>query len=420
MITQNLFNLNRNDGRLLAVVILLAFTVSSCAVRELGGAFQYQPEELLEAASPGAHRLLDQAFEGLNAERLVDYHVHILGLGTDNSGAFVNPKMQKWWRLQDRLKFKIYTSASGIENIENADQEYVSRLVRLIRNIRNHGKYRIFAFDKYYDPDGKVNLEKTAFYLPNETVFRLSEEYPDALMPVISVHPYRPDAVEELEKWAKRGARFVKWLPNAMGIDPSSALVDRFYRKMKEYDMVLLSHTGEELAVDVAEEDQRLGNPLLLRKPLDYGLRVIMAHSASLGVCVDHDNTEKEVRPCFDLFLRLMDDKKYEGLLFGEISAMTQFDRMPVPFSILLERQDLHRRLVNGSDYPLPAINLVIRTSELVESGFITQEERQYLNEIYDYNPLLFDFVVKRTMRHPETGQKLSPSIFMSNPGLED
>jgi mannonate dehydratase len=93
---------------------------------------------------------------------------------------------------------------------------------------------------------------------------------------------------------------------------------------------------------------------------------------------------------------------------------------MPGPISTLLKRQDLQRRLVNGSDYPLPAINFLIRTGQMARDGFITEEERGYLNEIYDYNPLLFDFALKRTMRHPQTRQKLAPSVFMANPGLEN
>ena len=109
-----------------------------------------------------------------------------------------------------------------------------------------------------------------------------------------------------------------------------------------------------------------------------------------------------------------------QGLLFGEISAALQFNRMPGPISTLLRRQDLHHRLVNGSDYPLPAINFLIRTGAMAREGFIMQEERGYLNEIYDYNPLLFDFVLKRTLRHPQTGQKFAPSVFMANPGLEN
>ena len=159
--------------------------------------------------------------------------------------------------------------------------------------------------------------------------------------------------------------------------------------------------------------------PLLLRRPLDLGVRVIIAHAASLGTCEDLDHGAGKTASCFELFLRMMDEPKYKGLLFGEISAMLQFNRMPVPLATLLKRQDLHSRLVNGSDYPLPAINSLIWTRALVRDGFITAAERQALNEIYDYNPLLFDFVLKRTVRHPETKQRLAASVFMTNPGLE-
>ena len=48
----------------------------------------------------------------------------------------------------------------------------------------------------------------------------------------------------------------------------------------------------------------------------------------------------------------------------------------------------------------------------MVSDGFITSEERSALNEIYDFNPLLFDFVLKRTMRHPETKQKLPLGVY--------
>jgi uncharacterized protein len=254
--------------------------------------------------------------------------------------------------------------------------------------------------------------------VPNGYVVQLAEKYPDIFLPVISVHPYRTDALPELERWAKAGVKYVKWLPNAMGMDPASPAIEPFYRKMKEHQMILLSHAGEEQAVE-AEEDQRLGNPLLLRKPLDMGIRVIIAHTASLGTCADLDNGGGMKARCFDLFLRMMEEPRYVGLLFGEISAMLQFNRMPEPMLTILKRQDLHPRLVNGSDYPLPAINFLIRTRSLARDGFITAEEREALNEIYDYNPLLFDFVLKRTIRHPETKQKLAASVFMANPGLE-
>jgi predicted TIM-barrel fold metal-dependent hydrolase len=317
----------------------------------------------------------------------------------------------------ERVKFWIYESASGVRNRDNADEEYIARLVRLIRG-SGHGKYRLLAFDKHYNLDGTVNLEKTTMYVPNDYVVELARKYPDIFLPVISVHPYRSDALSELERWARAGIKYVKWLPNAMGMDPASPRIEPFYQTMKRYGMVLLSHGGEEQAVEAAE-DQELGNPLRLRKPLDMGVRVIVAHAASLGECEDLDEGTKAKASCFEFFLRLIDERRYTGLLFGDISAMLQFNRMPGPFTTLLERQDLHSRLVDGSDYPLPAINALIHTRSLARDGFISAEERQALNELYDYNPLLFDFVLKRTVRHPRTKQRLAASVFMMNAALE-
>ena len=410
--------MNRCDSaRRILTLIAGLFLLSGCLIDQIGGAFSKQPEELERNGSTTAQKLIEQAFEGIDPARAVDFHTHVIAIGTSVRDAFVNPKMRSGVNLE-RLKFLIYVSAAAVKNIDDADREYVARLTRLARGARRQGKYRILAFDKHYNQDGSVNLAKTNMYIPNQYIVDLARQYPDIFLPVVSVHPYRPDAIQELESWAKAGVKYVKWLPNAMGMDPASKSVEPFYRKMKEHNMILLSHAGEEQAVE-AEEDQRLGNPLRLRKPLDMGIRVIIAHAASLGTCDDLDSREAKKANCFDLFLRLMDEAKYVGLVFGEISAMLQFNRMPVPFSTLLKRQDLHSRLVNGSDYPLPAINALIRTRSLASDGFITSEERTALNEIYDYNPLLFDFVLKRTMRHPETKQKLAPSVFMENPGLE-
>jgi len=201
-----------------------------------------------------------------------------------------------------------------------------------------------------------------------------------------------------------------------MGMDPASPRCDAFYDKMKALGLVLLSHAGEEKAVE-AEDDQKLGNPLRLRRALDRGVQVIVAHCASLGENADLDDPERPMVANFDLFLRLMAEKKYRGLLFGEISATTLFNRMG-RLRTLLQRTDLHGRLVNGSDYPLPAINILIRTSRFADQGFISAEERDALNEIYDINPLLFDLVLKRTIVDPKTRRKFSPEVFMANPAI--
>jgi mannonate dehydratase len=186
---------------------------------------------------------------------------------------------------------------------------------------------------------------------------------------------------------------------------------------MRELGLILLSHGGEEKAVE-AEEDQKLGNPLLLRRALDHGVKVIVAHCAGLGTNEDLDSSDRAQVDNFDLFLRLMDDTRYEGLVFGEISAMTQFNRVGKPLHTILAREDLHERLVDGSDYPLPAVNILIRTRPLVKGGYLTEADAAPLREIYDFNPLLFDFVLKRTLKLPGTELRLPAGIFMTNAAL--
>ena len=388
-----------------------------CLIHSIGGAFTKQPAELNSKLSAKASDLIKRAFDDIDPEKLIDHHVHIAGLGVGGTNAFVNPKMLTWRHPFHRLKLKVYMSSAGVADEGNADPQAAARLADLVKNIKDHGKHRLLAFDKHYRKDGTVNLEKTEFYVPNEYIFELAERYPDLFVPNISVNPYRPDAIAELEKWARRGARIVKWLPNAMGIDPADAKCDPFYEKMKELDLILLSHGGEEKAVE-AEEDQKLGNPLLLRRALDHGVKVIVAHCAGLGTNEDLDTPDRKQISNFDLFLRLMDEKRYEGLLFGEISAMTQFNRSGKPLRTMLAREDLHERLVNGSDYPLPAVNLLIRTRPLVKQGYINNSEAAWLKEIYDYNPLLFDFVLKRTLRLPGSSRPFPASIFMTNLAL--
>ena len=388
-----------------------------CLIHFIGGAFKHPPEELHDRISSRSRDLIKRAFDDIDPWRLVDHHTHIAGIGTNSSGAFINPKMRTWTHPFHHLKFKVYLSAAGIADVALADTQLVDRLVNLITHISNHGKHRLLAFDKNYNSDGTPNLGKTGFYVPNDYVFELSEKFPQLFITNMSVNPYRPDALAELERCARRGARVVKWLPNAMGINPADPQCDRFYQKMKELDLILLSHGGEEKAVE-ADEDQKLGNPLLLRRALDHGVKVIVAHCAGLGENEDLDNVEKKRVSNFDLFMRLMNEKRYEGLVFGDISAMTQFNRAGKPLATILEREDLQERLVNGSDYPLPAINVLIRTRPLVKAGYINAAERDSLNEIYEYNPLLFDFVLKRTIRLPGTERRLPASVFMTNEAL--
>lgn len=382
-----------------------------------------RPPEPSGPLSEEAKALVDAAWRGIDPQRAVDCHVHVVGLGAGDSGCAVSPTMRSLWHPTSYLRFEIYRRAAGIEDLERADQQYVARLSSLARSqlaVRRSDKSvpqpflrcHILAFDRAHRPDGSVDEEATEFFVPNDYVLGLARQNPEVFLPCGSVHPYRSDAIAELERLAAEGIRCIKWLPSAMRIDPASEKCDAFYDKLAALKIPLLTHGGEERAVEVAEA-QKFANPLRLKRALDKGVKVIVCHCASSGQDEDLDapGDPKPLASSFELFLRMMDDPQHVGRLYGDLSALTQYNRAPA-LARILERSDLHTRLVNGSDYPLPAINALLRTGELVEMGYISEAERALLNEIDQHNPLLFDFVLKRTVRL-EGGEQLAPSVFM-------
>ena len=401
------------------VVLLVALVVTLPGwVHAIGGAYDGAPGDLDDPA-PAVAQVVERTLTGLDPERVFDMHVHAVGVGTGGSGCRVSSRMQSPLFPLDWVRFRVYASAAGIRDFESADQQYVERLVALAQGSPLPLRGALLAFDRHYGDDGLPRPERTELYVPNEYVFGLARDHPDLFVPALSIHPYREDALAELERGAERGARLVKWLPNAMGIDPLDPRCEPFFERMSVLGLVLLSHAGVEKAVH-AEEAQELGNPLRLRAALDRGVRVVVAHCASLGEGLDLDDPTGRKVPNFDLFLRLMAERRYEGLVFGEISAITQVNRFAGVLDRLLERDDLFGRLVNGSDYPLPAVNVVFQLGALERAGYLEPGDREVLGAIYDANPLFFDLALKRAVRHPTTGAAFPPAVFELPDGLLD
>ncbi len=365
--------------------------------------------------SPAAQALIDRAFADLDpALPLIDVHVHALGLGQEGDGTFVNPSKLSLKHPLKRMEIQLYLKATGVRGMAHFDRDYLEVLTARARAFPRPVKLHLLAMDQAYTADGTPDPARTEFHVPNAYVFEAAARHPDLFIPVMSIHPAGKDAIQELETCAAKGGRLLKWLPNAQNIDPADVRYDAFYRRMKELGVVLLTHAGEEKAVAV-KDAQALGNPLRLRRPLALGVTVIVAHCASLGRNADLDHPGKTAAN-FDLFLRLMSDPTYQGQLYGDLSAITQINRLPAPLQTLLVRPEFDGRLLNGSDYPLPGVDLVIWTRRLVQLGMLSAAERKALNEIWQQNPLLFDFVLKRTLKDPKTGRHWPPSLFQRSP----
>ena len=361
--------------------------------------------------SLAGHDLVRQAFAGLRADDIWDGHVHLLGTGGSGNGAWINPQLQSLRHPVQYAQLRFYLNASCAEG-EDADSLYLQRLLALRQGFPPASRFMLLAFDYTYDEAGRRRLDLSAFHTPNEWAARLHRDYPGEFEWIASVHPYREDAVEALERVRKSGARAIKWLPPAMGIDPGSARCDEFYAALVRFGLPLLIHAGDEKAVHGSGR-QDYGNPLLLRRPLEHGVKVIVAHCASLGRGRDLDKgTEGPLLSNFSLFARLMNDPRHEERLFGEISAVTQRNRDGSVLKTLLETDAWHPRLVNGSDYPLPGVIPLISPGKLRRQGFLGEDAVRILEQVRQHNAILFDFMLKRQLR--SGGKSFAPEIFES------
>ena len=90
------------------------------------------------------------------------------------------------------------------------------------------------------------------------------------------IHPYRRDALSELERLAGRGACLIKWLPGAQNIRPDDPRCFTFYEAMAHLQIPLLCHTGNEHTLKAFPDE--LNDPRRLVPALERGVTVIAAH----------------------------------------------------------------------------------------------------------------------------------------------
>ena len=362
------------------------------------------PDELAD------NDLIAAAWEGVAANRFWDCHVHLLGLGDSGGGAWVNPDMRKLIHPILYAQFEFFLNAACVDQSRQVDNDYVGRLLANLAGLATGARLMLLAFDYAHDADGRRLTEDSGFHVPNSYARDVAHRHPGRLEWTASIHPYRKDAVSALEDAVRDGARAVKWLPPSMSIDPASPRCDAFYEALARLDLPLLSHAGLERAVHVPDA-QKLGNPLRLRRALDHGVRVIVAHCASMGDGEDLDAGAGASRVAnFELFARLMEEPRYENLLYGDVSAMTQSNRIGPALDAVLERDDWHGRLINGSDYPLPGVFPLFSMTTMVDRGYIDEREADIIRAIRPHNPLLFDFVLKRSVRR--AGKRFPASVF--------
>jgi len=353
--------------------------------------------------------LLARVWDGIDPAQVWDMHVHLAGTGDSGSGIVIAEEMQSWLHPLMMAQKSFYMNAGCADALPgHIDQGYVLRLRDMCLGMPPGVRLLLFAFERPHDENGRPQPDAGTMYIPNTYAREVARFAPQHFEWACSIHPYREDAADALRQAADAGARAVKWLPPAMAIDPASPRCDAFYQTMAELDLPLITHTGAEKAVH-GPGDPAWSNPLRLRRALNHGVRVILAHCGSAGSDDDEDNGGARV-PTFTLFTRLMNERRYENHLYGDISAITLANRRTAILRTLLERQEWHERLLFGSDYPLPGIVPLVWLNSLACRGLIDKQSVAGLKILRHHNPILFDFALKRLLVYQ--GQHFRPGVF--------
>lgn len=266
---------------------------------------------------------------------IVDFHCHAAGIGAGNSGCHISPA------LRSNFRFHAYLQAFGVTEKEleqEGDSLLLDRLSARIAQSRHLGAAVVLAMDGVVDEKGELDLVRTEVYVPNDFIAEGARRHTNLIFGA-SINPYRRDALERLDDCARRGAVLVKWIPSIMAIDPADPRLIPFYQRLRQHQLVLLTHTGGERSFTHAHDE--LADPARLRLPLEQGVVVIAAHAAA--------GSNRPDAPVFDVLRRMM--KEFPNL-YADISALTQVNRLG-KLDEVLKAAECRGRLVYGSDFPL-------------------------------------------------------------------
>ena len=262
---------------------------------------------------------------------IVDCHVH-LAAGAPEHG-WVLPRLARTMGFRFLQAFlDLYGDKTLVE------RKYETALRRLLDATPQLHAAVVLAFDAVYDRYGQLDRKNTHFYVSNDYAIRTVAGRRKFLFGA-SVHPYRKDAVAEIERCVRAGAVLLKWLPITQNFNPADERCFPVYEALAHYGLPLLSHTGGEQIMP--QLDKSVADPRLLVPALDRGVKVIAAHCGTRAHPLDADYLPQ--------FIRMAQEFEH---FYGDTSALNLPARW-YGFRAVLEHPRVRQKLVHGSDWPI-------------------------------------------------------------------
>ena len=282
---------------------------------------------------------------------VIDCHVHVC--------AFTPAHGRTSPYLLSTIPFRFMRWQLGLRGVnEQTEVDLEQLLVSLIRGTPRIDRIVVLAFDAVYDREsGAMAAAKTHLYVTNNYAMDLCRRYPAMMLFGASVHPYRKDAVAELERCIAAGAVLLKWLPIVQDFDPADERCYPIYEVLAHHRVPLLAHTGWEKSLP--NLNRSVADPMLLEPALKRGVTVIAAHCGTRSAPGETD--------FFPNWQRLA--REYEHF-YGDTAALNLPTRS-YAYTKLLEDDLLRSKLIHGSDWPImPLPPLRVGATGLIESMF--------------------------------------------------
>lgn len=263
-----------------------------------------------------------------------------------------------WWFVRRWLGIdpKLSRGAALDARIDAVNEAHWSRAESVDRMV-------LLAFDEYRDDAGQAvgpadggRRIGSDLYVSNSHIRALCAARPDRFLFGGSIHPYRVDggrdACEMLAELAEAGVALIKWLPIHQNIRADDPRTVAFLRQAAALGVPMLIHYGGEMSVTRQHRSFLSPVPMLavlrdLRRAGEMPT-VIIAHVATPSFSWQRASGHRAL-------VNALLGEFSDAPLYADISALSAFGRTPW-LRRLAGRKTLHRKLVWGSDYPVPAI----------------------------------------------------------------
>lgn len=215
----------------------------------------------------------------------------------------------------------------------------------------------LLAFDAYHDDAGRrPPLPETRgqlgsdIYTSNSFVYQSCRQRPERFLFGASVHPYRENANACVEEVFERGACLLKWIPLHQNIDIADRRTVAVLRCCAQLGLPILVHYSEEFTLATQHPQYRSVAALLdvlrrLRRE-DAMPITIVAHVAT-------PVTPFGERQSHAGLIEALLGEFADAPLYADISALTSWGKVGFLRKIA-RRQDLHPKLLFGTDFPVP------------------------------------------------------------------